>query len=330
MKFRTEIFLEPNNFKIDHHNKITTLGSCFAQNIAEKFIFLKFRVLANPFGVLYNPVSILNSLTIIREQKRFDNSDLIFWQDEYHSFFHHSDYSHHKPEVILQNINSMMNNSEEFLKDNDILIITLGTSYIYRYLKNNQIVSNCHKIPAKEFSRERLSFNETVEIIKKIIDTAKYFNPKMKIIFTVSPIRHWKDGAVENQLSKATLLLAINSCLTDDVVYFPSYEILMDDLRDYRFYEKDLIHPNSVAIDYIWNKFSEFIFSEECKELVDKISDLNNAFTHRVRNFQSDNFKKFAEHSLKLIASIEKSYPYINFSEEKNYFRQNSGLIKGD
>lgn len=322
MRFRTEINLDKNSIKIVHSEKVCTIGSCFAENIAGYFSQYRFNILENPFGVLYNPVSIFNSLKLLRDKKKFTKDDLFNYQSEWHSFYHHSDFSHHEPDVCLKNINEGIISAREFLAQTDLLIITYGTSFVYKHAEKNIVVSNCHKIPAAQFDRIRLTLAETKNIISETIQLLKRINTDLKIIFTVSPVRHWKDGAEENQLSKSTLLLGVNEAVsqTDDAIYFPSYEIMMDDLRDYRFYEADLVHPNKLATDYIWEKFSSALLSEKCKNAMKEVAQIDSARKHRPRNIYSDSHQKFVQDQIELINNLEKKYPYLNLSQDKEFF----------
>ena len=322
MKFRTEIDIAKSKNPIEHSEKILTIGSCFADNISGYFKNFRFDVKTNPFGVLYNPVSIFNSFQILAEERRFTESDLLYNQGEWHSFSHHSDFSHHDKQVCLNQINYGIEEYSTFLKNCDRVIITYGTSYVYKFIENNNIVSNCHKIPQQKFERLLLSLNELNDYTNKIIELLKNINSKIGIIFTVSPIRHWRDGAVDNQISKAQLILSINDSINknESCEYFPSYEILMDDLRDYRFYEADLLHPNKIAIEYIWQKFYESILSDNCQNLLIELEKVMKANKHRIRNPNSESTKKFASENLKLISRLNTEYPHLNLENEKLYF----------
>ena len=322
MKFRTEINIPKSKTQFEHCDKILTLGSCFAENISQYFNFYKFNILENPFGVLYNPVSIYNSLKLTIEEKQFTEEDLIYDQSEYHSFYHHSDFSHHNANECLQKINDNFKITNEFLKSCDKIIITFGTSFVFKHKEKNIIVSNCHKIPQSEFERFRLTVEETKNYLQKIINQLQIINDKLKIIFTVSPVRHWKDGAVDNQISKAILLLAVNEIVNknDNYTYFPSYEIMMDDLRDYRFYAEDLIHPNKIAVEYIWEKFSEIHFTESCFEIMNEVKKIAQAFKHRPRNINSEKHKEFIKANIELINKLTDKFPHLNFENELKYF----------
>ena len=322
MKFRTEVEPVSPGFRIKHENKIFTIGSCFAENIAEYFKFYRFSILDNPFGVLYNPVSILNAVKSSKSKKRFLFDDLIYHQSEYHSFFHHSDFSHHNAEECLRRINSKIDETHSFLSKADIVIISYGTSVVYKHKKSGMIVSNNHKIPAKEFEKLRLTVDEITEYANRTTAALKELNPDAKIILTVSPVRHWRDGATENLLSKSALLLAIEKIVNknEDFYYFPSYEILMDDLRDYRFYSEDLIHPNRQALEYVWEKFKSVFFDEKTASTLEEIGKISTARNHRPRNIHTGEHQKFLKSILSKINELEKKYTHLDLSGDKNYF----------
>ncbi|MCF8262301.1 MAG: GSCFA domain-containing protein, partial [Melioribacteraceae bacterium] len=276
MQFRTEVEIESSKSKIEHNHKIFLIGSCFAENISKKLNYFKFGTLLNPTGIIYNPISIYNTIDLINSNKIFEKNDLIYHNGEFHSFYHHSDFSSHDPLQSLEKINSSLKDAREFLKASEWIVISLGTALVFEFINEKRIVSNCHKIPAKEFKSFRLNLHETVDYISRMITIINQISPHAKIILTVSPIRHWKNGAVENQLSKSTLLLAVNEVVKNIPIadYFPSYEILMDDLRDYRFFASDLLHPSEQAVNYIWEKFSTTYFSDDCFRVMNEIKKI--------------------------------------------------------
>jgi len=323
MKFRTEIEIDKSLDSIEHSNKVLTIGSCFAENIAEYFNATRFNILGNPFGVLYNPISIYNSLKFAVDETELFESDLIQNQSEWHSFYHHSDFSNHDKKVVLNNINTSIKSTHSFLNNADVIILTFGTSYVYEHLERGIVVSNCHKIPQKKFSHFRLELNETVDSIRKTLELVKSINPKVKFILTVSPVRHWKDGANNNQLSKSNLLLAINNIVNSESnsSYFPSYEIVMDDLRDYRFYNSDLVHPNKMATDYIWGKFTTSLCSDKCLQTMKEVSKIVSARNHRVRNINSDEHQKFIASMITKIEMLQKKYNHLMLEDDLNYFK---------
>ncbi len=328
MKFRTEINPHKSDLQIEHKDSVITFGSCFAENISEYFQFHRFNVRKNPFGVLYNPVSVLNAIKSLEEPKVFSETDLVFHQDEWHSFYHHSDFSNHIKDECLNSINETVKTASEFIRNAKVIIITFGTAFVFKHLEREIIVSNCHKIPSNQFERKRLSVDETISNINLIIESISKINSKANIIFTVSPVRHWRDSAVENQLSKATLLLAVNNAVStySNCFYFPSYEIVMDDLRDYRYYEADLLHPNKLATDYIWEKFSDAHFSEKCLSAMNEIKIIAEARMHRPRNIVSEAHQKFLKKQLKFIDQLELKYGHLNLEEDKKYFKEQLNL----
>ncbi|MCL2649692.1 MAG: GSCFA domain-containing protein [Candidatus Azobacteroides sp.] len=295
MKFKTEIQIPPFNFKISHQDKIMMIGSCFAENISKKMKSAGFCIDTNPSGILYNPASISKNIQAILHSKKYTGSDLFEHQGIYHSFDHHSKFSDSSPANCVDKINKEVKDAKDYLKTASILIITFGTAFVYTLKSTGAIVANCHKLPEKTFNRNRLSVSEIVEDWKVLINLLQQYNPELKIVFTVSPIRHWKDGAHENQLSKSTLLLAIDELIKQNngCYYFPSYEIMMDDLRDYRFYADDMLHPSDLAVDYIWEKFSHSFFDKKTVELIEEWLKIQQALAHKPFNPDSEEYKNF-------------------------------------
>jgi len=315
MSFRTKIPIKQFLFDIEYKSKLLFIGSCFSDNISQKLINSGFSVIGNPFGVLYNPLSIKNVFKILLEKKVFSEDDLVQNQGLYHSFSHHGSFSRDTKQETLVQINTSIEENLELLKTTEIVFITFGTAYVYRDLNSQQIVSNCHKIPAKEFDHFRLTVEEIVQEYKSLLPKLKAQNPNIRIVFTVSPVRHWKDGAHENQLSKAILHLAITELQKqfDFVHYFPSYELVMDDLRDYRFYTDDMIHINSQAVDYIYKYFKASFFSEETVKLEKQVLKLKQALKHRPFNPNTKEHIAFVEKTRVKIERLKKDYPDINF-----------------
>lgn len=322
MKFRTEIDINPFHQKINHQKSILFIGSCFSNNIGNKLIPLKFPVLINPFGVVYNPISVKVSLEILMAKDLFGEQDLQYHNDQWFSFYHHSSFSNHSKEACLQSINSEIENSSTHLKSAKFLFITFGTAWVYEKHETGNVVSNCHKLPTKEFNRRLLFVEQIVNEYTIFIEQIQKFNPDLNIIFTVSPIRHWKDGAIENQKSKSILNVAIHQ-LCDEFEccsYFPSYELIMDDLRDYRFYEKDLLHLSESAVEYIWEKFQGTFFSPETIQLNKQVHKIALAKQHRAFNQDGQLFQEFLKKQLEDIRKISAKQKNIDFSSEINYF----------
>ena len=311
MELQTVVNIEKPDFKIGYGIQIMMLGSCFVENIGEKLSDLKFKVDVNPCGIVYNPVSVANTLQMLLEGKRFTEHDLLQNNGLWVSLSHHGRFSDRELQGCLCKINDQLEVSAKRLKETNVLVITWGTSWVYRWRQNGRIVSNCHKFPATDFERFRLSVEEIVEMYSALLVRLKEMNPGMKVLFTVSPIRHWKDGAHGNQLSKAVLLLAQDRLreLFDFVSYFPSYEIVMDELRDYRFYAEDMLHISSQGVNYIWEKFKDLYFSPATLQLMKRVDKLNKILLHRPAAPDSEatrNLRQQAEEELrKLIAGIK-------------------------
>lgn len=326
MAFFTEIEIPEYPWKMDYSKSMMLFGSCFSENIGQKLIDLKFRVDMNPFGILYNPESIANSLKILLEKRLFTEKDLFSDQGLWSSFYHHSRFSDVDRGVALEKINSRIEASSVFLKNADFLVITFGTSWVYELKSSGLIVSNCHKLPAAEFKRYRLGVMEITEGYRELLEQVWKLNPGLKVIFTISPIRHWKDGAVENQVSKATLLLAADRLITgfgpSSCGYFPSYELMMDELRDYRFYAEDMLHLSPVATDYIFERFSKVMMTKESTELSKRVMKIRKAFEHRPLNPKSAGFKAFIQQNLLLLDELISQFPSLDFNEEKVFFEQ--------
>lgn len=331
MSFFTEIQIPEFPWKIDYSKKVMLMGSCFSENIGQKLLDRKFQVDMNPFGILYNPESIANGLKILLEGRTFTGEDLFQGQGLWNSFYHHSRFSDADQKTALDKINERIAFSADFLRKADFLIITFGTAWVYEYKKTGKIVSNCHKVPATEFKRFRLGVYEITEVWKDLLEAVWKFNSNLKVVFTVSPIRHRKDGAVENQVSKATLLLAVDRLKTGfgelNCTYFPSYEIMIDELRDYRFYADDMLHLSQVAIDYIYDRFGRVMISKESLSVSEKVIKIGKSLSHRIVNTGSSAHLKFLESTLQELNKLTITFPYLNFSEEKASIRTElSGL----
>ena len=322
--FRTTFAIEKSKLELSFSNSALLLGSCFAQNMGDKLTAGKLSVDVNPFGIIYNPLSIRKSLEIIINNQQFSEQDLFYHNEQWHSFWHHSDFSNADKLLCQKAINERINNANQILKSANFLFITFGTSWVYLLKKNKEVVSNCHKLPADEFERKLLTVDEIVSTYNELISKIKSINPTIQIVFTVSPIRHFKDGVAENQLSKSTLILAVHQLKKQfsNVDYFPAYELMNDDLRDYRFYAEDMIHPNSTAIEYIWKKFSETYLSTETIQLWQEVSKIVTATKHRPFNSSSESYKTFKKSFLAKIQNLKQRIPYLNLEKERLFFEE--------
>ena len=287
-KFQTEIQIPEFAWKSGYHKPGLFMGSCFTENVGNIMAGLKYPVDINPFGILYNPVSVAHGLRFLLQKKKFTENELIQHNGLWHSFYHHSRFSSSELEKALYAINSRIELSATFLKSAGFLFLTFGTAWVYEYKLTGQTVSNCHKFPEKEFRRFRLTPGEIVEEYRQLLSDIWEFNPKVKVVFTVSPIRHLKDGAIENQRSKATLLLTVDQLVRgfgeDQCNYFPAYEIVMDELRDYRFYEEDMIHLSNSAVNHIWEKFQTSLIDEESRKISENVKKVFSDMNHRPFN----------------------------------------------
>lgn len=316
MQFTTKISIPKNHFPVDYDSKILLLGSCFAENIGDKFEYFKFQSTTNPFGIIFNAVSLEKLIRRAVENRTFTENHIFYHNDLWHCYEVHSELSNPDKEEFLSNLNSILESTNKQISSLTHCIITLGTSWVYRNNETNEIVANCHKVPQKNFTKELLSLSQTEESLKSIVSLVHSVNPNCNFIFTVSPVRHIKDGFVENTLSKAHLVAAIHKTIThhpSPITYFPAYEIMMDELRDYRFYAEDMLHPNQMAIDYIWIHFFENYISESVFGLMNEICSIQKGLQHRPFNPNTESHLKFLEHLNLKIEQIKEKLPQISF-----------------
>jgi len=316
MKLQTQLPLkkELHNL-IDYSSKIFLLGSCFSENIGNKLSYYKFQSVQNPFGILFHPKAIENLITNAINEKEYTENDIFFHNERWHCFDSHSQLSSSNKDELLENLNSAITLTNKQLNNSNHIIITLGTSWVYREISSDIIVANCHKIPQKKFLKEILSIDEITEHLEAINSLIKSVNKKTLITYTVSPVRHIKDGFIENQQSKAHLLAAIHKVTEprNKIHYFPSYEIMMDELRDYRFYTDDMIHPNKTAINYIWEKFTDVWFSNDSLKTMKEVDTIQKGLTHRSFNPESDAHQKFLKNLEQKKETLIKAFPFIKF-----------------
>ena len=312
--FRTQVDIPESHLNINHADHIMALGSCFAENMGKKMSNAYFLTDVNPFGVIYNPITISNSIELLLQNKQFTKEDLFENKSIWQSFSNSSQFSNVTAEGCLKNINSRLNFSGNFFSQTNVLIITFGTAWIFQHVKSGKIVSNCHKLPASEFIRRRLTIEEIVFEYRMLIQKLQSLNPNLHIIFSVSPIRHWKDGAHENNISKSTLLLAIDEIknLFSKIHYFPAYELQLDELRDYRFYASDMQHPSDMAIDYIWKRFSDTFFTEHTKHTCKKLEKYAIDLEHRPIHPESNEYKLFLDKIQERKEKLLAEFPFLS------------------
>lgn len=316
MIFQTQIPIkrEENNL-ISYYSKTLLIGSCFSENIGNKLAFYKFQTHQNPFGILFHPKAIENLISRAIKSEYYIEKDLVFNNERWHCLDAHSSLSAADKNTLLHNLNSALENTKTYLENASHIIMTLGTSWVYRYLENDCIVANCHKIPQKKFSKDLLSIDEITSTLKNITALISSINKKANIIFTVSPVRHLKDGFIENNRSKAHLISAVHATVNSEMNshYFPSFEIVVDELRDYRFYNEDMIHPNNMAINHIWNKFTATWFSEDTEPVMKVVETIQRGIAHRPFNEASEQHQKFLKNLELKKAQLTKKLPFIKF-----------------
>lgn len=307
---------------ITHADKIMLIGSCFAENIGDKLISNKFQTLVNPNGILFNPISIATALhSYIKNdtEVKLGNTNGLYFSLDHHGCFSKNTEQELKNEILAER-----KEAHQFLKEAKFLIITFGSAYVYRHLKTNHIVANCHKLPQQDFIKHLLTVDDINSAYSHLINELRDFNPELKIIFTISPVKYLRDGIINNNLSKSILIQSVHNMVSATsntkstlLNYFPAYELVNDDLRDYRFYKEDMAHPNEQAINYVWEKFSDVYFNNDTKQLNQKIKEVALAVNHRPIKADSEKHSEFRNSVLKKCTDLESAYPFLNFSEEK-------------
>ncbi len=316
MQFRTKIPLTVKTPKIDYQSKILMIGSCFVENIGDKLDYYKLENLRNPFGILFHPGAIENFISRAINASVYSSEDVFYHNERWHCFEAHSVLSDSNQDKLLKKLNKNLQLTRNYLTEASHIVITLGTAWVYKNIETGKLVANCHKMPQKIFSKELLSLAEIEGSLHSLISALKTINPDLTIIFTVSPVRHLKDGVVENQMSKAHLIAALHKVINENnsiVTYFPAYEIMMDELRDYRFYAEDMLHPNPVAINYIWEKFVEVWFSSQAVSILKQIGSIQKSLAHRPFDEHSISYRTFSQKLQDKIKDLKKEIPHLNF-----------------
>ncbi|MEW7290327.1 GSCFA domain-containing protein [Aquimarina sp. 2304DJ70-9] len=316
MNLQTKISLPTQGSKIDYESEILMLGSCFAENIGEKFEYHKFKNNINPFGILFHPKAIETFLWMASQDEHYVDSDLFYHNERWHCFDAHSSLSNSNQRQLLSDLNAALTLTKEKLQSATHVFITLGTAWVYRLKALDMFVANCHKIPQKEFEKSLLSIDDISQSLQNCMHLIKSLNSSTQIVFTVSPVRHSKDGFVENNRSKSHLIAAIHQTISNsqNLSYFPSYEIMMDELRDYRFYGSDMIHPNETAIQYIWERFSSVWISEKAKKTMTRVEEIQKGVSHRPFNPNSEQHLTFLQNLENKKNKLKEEYPFMDFS----------------
>jgi hypothetical protein len=322
--------------KINHRHKLFLSGSCFTEHITKQLSHNKFTTIENPNGILFNPASIAASVVSYTEQKLYSEEDLFYYNELWNSWDHHSRFSHPDKQTALQQINNAQQAAHAFLKQADWLILTLGSAFVYEWIekpsplypvknRDSDIVANCHKVPANRFRKRLLTTEEVFTVLDNLRYRLMLFNPAIKVIYTISPVRHARDGLVENNKSKAILIQAVHHMVEkfENHFYFPAYELVIDDLRDYRFYAEDMVHPNYLATAYVWEKFTAACIDPRCYALMKEMEKINIAVKHRPFNPASAAHRQFLSSYLTKVQALQDQYPYLNFTEELKHFGGN-------
>lgn len=330
-RFRTIVTPDKLVPSVRYEDPIMILGSCFAEEIGSRLEKYKFNVQVNPFGILYNPVSIAICLQRLISAESYVGSDLVTDHEVWHSFDHHGRFSHTDQSICLNRINDQLKSSSAFLRQTRYLIITFGSARVFHLTGEGRVISNCHQFPANKFETELLRVGDIVHSWQRILSELTLLSPEIRIILTISPVRYLKEGAQGNQVSKATLILADWELAerVPGVYYFPSYEIFMDDLRDYRFYGKDLVHPGDLGTEYIWDRFQEACLDPANQPVMNEVQELLKATNHRPRGHKTAAYHKFLETHLSMAESLQVKYPFMSFQAEVNYFKDQLTVFTG-
>lgn len=318
MKLQTSLSLTPQTEnQIDYNSKVFATGSCFVENIGRKLEYFQFQNSINPFGILFNPVSIENYIKRALTNTEYKENEIFEFQEQWKCFDAHSQLNAPSSTELLNNLNSALEEGRKCLKTATHIIITLGTAWVYKE-NSGKVVANCHKRPNSEFQKELLSISEIENSLKSIYELVLDSNKSAQLIFTISPVRHLKDGFVENNRSKAHLISALHAFLegSSNCYYFPAYEVVMDELRDYRFYERDMLHPNNLAIDYVWEKFKEVWISDRSVATLEEVKSIRKGLQHKPFNTDSQSYKNFQKNISDSIRSLEVQFPHIKFDSE--------------
>ena len=314
MKLQTQVPLKKAENQIDYRSQLIVLGSCFANNIGDKLAYYKFQTLQNPFGILFHPMAIENLFSRAIQQKEYTGEEVFFLNERWQCYDAHSDLSSVTKEELLGRLNSGLLQTKLYITKATHIFITLGTAWAYQLKESGKEVANCHKVPQIAFQKQLLSIEKISQSLEVIIHQIRAVNAKAKIVFTVSPVRHLKDGFVENQQSKAHLISAVHHIIkAGNASYFPSYELMMDELRDYRFYANDLVHPNDLAINYIWEKFKAVWISETSYRTMDEVATIQKGLDHRPFNLESEKHQKFLRHLKERIILLQEQFPFMKF-----------------
>ncbi len=330
MKFNFEFDIKKLSPLINHNHHLFLIGSCFTENIGEKLRRMKFQVLENPSGILFNPISVTETITACIENKQYQSADLFYFNEAWHSWKHHSRFSALNEINCLEKLNQATSHAHQYLKNANYLLITLGSAWVYTLTEKaangilDSVAANNHKAPADWFSKKLMTVDETLAKLDNMLYRLFLFNPNIQVIFTISPVRHLREGVIENNRSKAVLIQAVHHMVEkfSRLYYFPAYELVIDDLRDYRFYAEDLVHPNYQATQYVWEKLVGACIDEPTQLLMKEIAEINLAFQHKPFNSQSQQHQKFLMSYIHKTKKLMEQYPQLDFNKELSFFNE--------
>lgn len=329
MDFHAEFFPKSFSKKLNHQDKLLLVGSCFTEQIGNKLSAHKFRTLENPNGILFNPVSIASAITSYAAGSMYKEEDLFYYNELWGSWQHHTKFSSIDKMKTLDAINHSQERAGSFIKQANWILLTLGSAFVYENTNSEkkEVVANCHKVPTDKFYRRLLDPLEVKNCLSDMMETVKAINPEVKFIFTISPVRHLREGFVENNRSKAALMQAVHA-LTDQehVFYFPAYELVIDDLRDYRFYAEDMVHPNYAATNYVWEKFISTCIDDHSQQLMKEIAVIVAARNHKPFNPESEQHKKFLHNNWEKTIKLQQQHDYIDLEKELIFFKSEINL----
>ena len=322
MKLKTEVTIAKNDWKLDYDSRVFCIGSCFSEELHNYLSIHKFQVVNNPHGITYNPISICNSIKQLLNKTEVDLNKLVQSDDLYKHLDFHGHFASTNEDTLLSDLNERIEHYGKLIKEAGFFIITLGTAFAFKHKQLNTIVNNCHKQASNKFERILLSEESISSELDRTISLLRETNPDLKVLLTVSPVRHIRDGLVNNQRSKSILLLTCHSLADkyDFVNYFPSYEILLDELRDYRFYKQDMIHPSQTAVEIILNRFKEAFISEQVFPTIEKMAKLHSNMSHKPLHPNTAAHKNFLTQNLEAVKTLQTQFPQLDFSEEYRYF----------
>jgi hypothetical protein len=332
LKFKLTLEAKHSDRKISYVDKIMLIGSCFTENIGVKLQNHLFDTKENPHGILFNPVSVQNALEDYISNKKYTESDLFLLNDVWNSWYHHSRFSGITKSEAVEKINNSIEEAHQYLKSANHLIITLGSAWLYILNENapecnGKIVANNHKAPSHWFTKKIMQPVELFQNLKTLLTKLKVFNPQLQIIFTISPVRHLREGLIENNRSKAILIHAVHELISGEpnAVYFPAYEYVIDDLRDYRFYAEDLVHPNFAASNYVWDKFVETYMNADTQVIMKQVAELQLAMQHKPFFSGSSEHQKFLQVCIEKTNVLMASYPYLRLQKQLQFFSSQVG-----